>query len=135
MDITEGFGCGGIGAMENGSSGVSAADPSVEVRKRLQWVWCVRFGIDSLSRASVILRKRPFCQANLQARIADGRLPPGEIIGDVTDISVASMGGLRGKLNMFTGGLLCQDISLAGLQAGLQGGRSWLFFGMISHQP
>ena len=94
----------------------------------------------------------PYCCDVLRARIADGSLPPGVV--DPRDVRLvhpaelasyaqlhffAGIGGLALALRLAgvpddarvaTGGFPCQDISLAGDGAGLNGTRSGLFFAL-----
>ena len=110
------------------SAGFSAADPSMDINKHLQWMRRARLGIASLGHARAILRNEPGTRQVLQAGTADGCLPRGSIIDDVVDISAATLQGLREKPQMLTAGFPCQDICQAGQQRGLAGNRSDLFF-------
>lgn len=64
-----------------------------------------------------------YAQAVLLSRMADGRLPRGPIWDDVTSLRGAMLPGV----DIIYGGFPCQDISAAGLGAGLGGERSGLF--------
>jgi len=91
----------------------------------------------------------PFCCGVLKARIADGRLPSGQVDGrDVREVQpeeipsgqvhlfagiggfayAARLAGLPDDFDIWTAGFPCQDISTAGKGAGLHGSRSGLFF-------
>ena len=92
----------------------------------------------------------PYCCKVLRARIADGLLPQGDV--DETDIRSVSgdtlrryqqlhlfagiggfplgmrMAGFPEDISVITGGFPCQDVSVGGRQAGLNGQRSTLWF-------
>ena len=110
------------------SAGFSAADPSMDINKHLQWMRRARLGIASLATPVLYCEKERVSRQVLQARTADGSLPRGSIIDDVVDISAATLQGLREKPQMLTAGFPCQDICQAGQQRGLEGSRSGLFF-------
>ena len=61
----------------------------------------------------------------LRARQRDGSLHHGAIHKDIRSLSGAD---LRGKVDVIVAGFPCQDISLAGQQAGVHGQRSNLVF-------
>lgn len=69
-----------------------------------------------------------YAQAVLRSRIRAGDLPPAPIWPDVTELSGAK---LRGSIDLLFGGFPCQDISIAGLGAGLAGKRSGLFYELL----
>ena len=46
------------------SAGSSAMDPSMEINKHLQWMWCARLGITPMGRAGAILREGAYAQAS-----------------------------------------------------------------------
>jgi len=64
-----------------------------------------------------------YCQKIIAYRMADGSLPRARIFGDVKNIR-----GELGCADIIVGGFPCQDISVAGHGAGLEGKRSGLFF-------
>lgn len=64
----------------------------------------------------------------LLSRMADGGLPQAPIWDDVRTLDGKPW---RGKIDIITGGFPCQDISLAGAGAGLEGQRSGLFFQIL----
>lgn len=66
-------------------------------------------------------------QSVLMSRIADGRLPRAPIWDDVTSLN----GSMLPPVDIIYGGFPCQDISVAGRGAGLDGERSGLFFEII----
>lgn len=67
-----------------------------------------------------------YARAILASRISDGELCFAPILGDVK-----SLRGQIGAADIITGGFPCQDISSAGLGAGLAGERSGLFFEIV----
>ena len=66
-----------------------------------------------------------YCQAVLRTRIRDGDIEDAPIWDDVTTFDP---GPWIGAVDIVTGGFPCQDISLAGNGAGLDGERSGLFW-------
>ena len=72
----------------------------------------------------------PYCQEVLRARMLDGSLDTAPIC---RDIRVLDGRALTGVVDLVCGGFPCQDISAAGLKAGIDGGRSrlWLDMGRI----
>ena len=70
-----------------------------------------------------------YCQRVLRQRQADGLLPPDMAIHD--DITTFSGKPWRGKVDVVCGGWPCQDLSVAGKGAGLDGKRSGLFFELM----
>lgn len=70
-----------------------------------------------------------YCRRVLRARQADGWLPAEmEIHDDVTTFDGTAW---RGRVDLVAGGFPCQDLSLAGKGAGLDGKRSGLWFEML----
>jgi len=67
----------------------------------------------------------PFCQALLQERMLEGDLPEAPVWDDVRTFDGKPW---RGVVDCVSGGFPCQDISVAGHGAGLEGKRSGLFF-------
>jgi DNA (cytosine-5)-methyltransferase 1 len=70
-----------------------------------------------------------YAQAVLLSRMAEGQLPNAPIWNDVTTLTAKHFGEQR--IDIIFGGSPCQDISLAGLQRGLEGSRSRLFYEII----
>lgn len=70
----------------------------------------------------------PDYQTVLQARVEDGSLPPFDLHGDVTTLSVSH---LRGKVDLVCGGFPCNDISSTGKGKGLTGPASRHVWEMI----
>lgn len=71
----------------------------------------------------------PFAQAVLLSRMRDGGLSPAPIWDDVRTLSAAVLPGHG--VDIIYGGFPCQDLSLAGARAGLDGKRSGLFFEIV----
>ena len=69
----------------------------------------------------------PFAQSLLLQKMASGELPFAPIWDDVKTLD----GRMLPKIEIIYGGFPCQDISSAGLGAGLEGKRSGLFFEII----
>jgi len=64
-----------------------------------------------------------YAQRIIAERMADGSLPRAPILADVKNIK-----GEPGDCDIIVGGFPCQDISVAGNGAGLEGERSGLFY-------
>ena len=75
------------------------------------------------------------CEIDPQARgVLQHRLPNTTLINDVKDVTGERLTelGLDPRRTIITGGFPCQDLSIAGKQAGLEGGeRSSLFFEIV----
>ena len=75
------------------------------------------------------------CEIDPQARgVLQHRLPNTTLINDVKDVTGERLTelGLDPRRTVITGGFPCQDLSIAGKQAGLEGGeRSSLFFEIV----
>ena len=75
------------------------------------------------------------CEIDPQARgVLQHRLPNTTLINDVKDVTGDKLReyGLDPRRTIITGGFPCQDLSIAGKQAGLEGGeRSSLFFEIV----
>jgi DNA (cytosine-5)-methyltransferase 1 len=71
----------------------------------------------------------PYCQGVLLSRMEDGEIPTAPIWDDVATLDAETF-NLR-DIDIIYGGFPCQDISIAGLGAGLEGKRSGLFFEII----
>lgn len=69
----------------------------------------------------------PFAQVALMSRMRTGEVDAARIFTDITKISENDL-QVIGPLDSIMGGFPCQDISLAGKGAGLDGHRSGLFF-------
>ncbi len=67
----------------------------------------------------------PYCQAVLQARINSGDIASAPIWDDITTFDPEPW---IGAVDIISGGFPCQDISVAGNGAGLEGTRSSLFW-------
>lgn len=68
--------------------------------------------------------KEPYAQAILLNRMADGYIERAPIWDDITTLKGSMLPGVE----IIMGGFPCQDISIAGTGAGLEGKRSGLFF-------
>lgn len=66
----------------------------------------------------------PYCQSVLLQRMSEGYLPKAPIWDDIRTLSANELP----PIDIITGGFPCQDISVAGRGAGLEGERSGLFF-------
>lgn len=69
-----------------------------------------------------------YAQSVLLSRIADGHLPEAPIWDDVRTLRACY---LPAPVDIVYGGFPCQDLSVAGLGAGLEGKRSGLFFEIL----
>jgi len=67
----------------------------------------------------------PYCQHVLEERMQDGRIARAPVWDDVRTFDA---GRWSGCVDIIYGGFPCQDISVAGRGAGLEGERSGLFF-------
>lgn len=75
-------------------------------------------------RPALYCEVEPFCQAVLLSRMADGSLPRAPIWDDLTTLDGTAM---RGAIDIVVAGFPCQDLSVAGRRAGLDGERSSLY--------
>jgi DNA (cytosine-5)-methyltransferase 1 len=71
----------------------------------------------------------PYCRRVLAARRDEGLLPAELEIHD--DVTTFDGHAWRGRVDLVAGGFPCQDISVAGKGAGLDGKRSGLFFELL----
>lgn len=70
----------------------------------------------------------PYCQAIIAQRIRDGFLEEAPIFGDIREfVKSGAAREYRGFADVVTGGFPCQDVSVAGAGAGLDGERSGLW--------
>lgn len=77
------------------------------------------------ARTVCYIEREAFAAAVLAARMEDGGLDPAPIWDDVCTFDARPW---RGLVDLVAGGTPCQDLSLAGKRAGLDGDRSRLFF-------
>ena len=71
----------------------------------------------------------PYCRRVLAARRDEGWLPAKMEIHD--DVTTFDGHAWRGRVDLVAGGFPCQDLSVAGKGAGLEGARSGLFFELL----
>lgn len=71
----------------------------------------------------------PYCRRVLAARRDEGWLPAEMEIHD--DVTTFNGHAWRGRVDLVAGGFPCQDISVAGKGAGLEGARSGLFYELL----
>lgn len=71
----------------------------------------------------------PYCRRVLAARRDEGLLPAEMEIHD--DVTTFDGHDWRGRVDLVAGGFPCQDISVAGKGAGLEGARSGLFYELL----
>ena len=76
-------------------------------------------------RSVCYVEKDQYCQRVLRARIQDGTLHDAPIWDDVRTFDGRPWAG---RVDIVAGGFPCQDLSLAGKRAGLDGERSGLFY-------
>ena len=75
-------------------------------------------------RPIVYCEIEPYCQSILLQRMQEGNLPKAPIWDDIRTLRSETFP----KIDIIYGGFPCQDISIAGLQKGLEGKRSGLVF-------
>jgi DNA (cytosine-5)-methyltransferase 1 len=80
------------------------------------------------SRCLAYVEGEAYAAAVLAARMASGDLDDAPIWSDVRKFPTD---GLRGRVDLVAGGFPCQDLSLAGKRAGIDGERSGLYFDLI----
>lgn len=69
--------------------------------------------------------------ADFPRRVLSHRWPSVPLYGDVTTLDGRALVASHGAIDLLAGGSPCQDMSVAGKRAGLQGERSGLFFEQI----
>ena len=84
--------------------------------------------IEKYAKPVLYCEKELYAKAVLLSRMDDGALPFAPIWSDVTTLDGTK---LRGLVDIITGGFPCQDISVAGHGAGLEGKRSGLFYEVV----
>jgi len=77
------------------------------------------------TRAVCYVEREAYAASVLAARMQEGSLDAAPIWSDVTTLDARRW---RGAVDCIVGGFPCQDLSLAGRRAGLDGKRSGLFF-------
>lgn len=84
----------------------------------------IAIGLHQYSEPILYCDIEPYAQATLLSRMDDGTIPVAPIWNDVTTLNGVPF---RGLVDLIEGGFPCQDISVAGKGAGLDGERSGLF--------
>ena len=85
-----------------------------------------RMGIDT--RVGCYLEREAYPAAVLAARMQDGSLDAAPVWSDILTFDAAAWAG---AVDCVVAGFPCQDLSLAGRRAGLDGKRSGLFFDIL----
>lgn len=80
------------------------------------------------TRTVCYVEREAFAASVMAARMAEGALDDAPVWTDVTSFDAAAW---RGSVDCVLGGFPCQDLSLAGRRAGLDGKRSGLFFDLL----
>lgn len=84
-------------------------------------------GVDS--RCILYAEREAYPVAVLEARMQEGSLAPAPIwFGDFTELDASRF---RGVVDCIVAGFPCQDLSVAGRRAGLDGARSGLFYEVV----
>lgn len=80
------------------------------------------------TRTVCYVEREAFAASVMAARMAEGALDDAPVWSDVTTFDAKAW---RGSVDCVLGGFPCQDLSLAGRRAGLDGKRSGLFFELL----
>ena len=81
------------------------------------------------SRTVMYAEREAYPVSVLEARMEEGSLPPAPVwFGDLCELDASQF---RGVVDCIAAGFPCQDLSLAGRRAGLDGKRSGLFFEVV----
>ncbi|MBE2262895.1 MAG: DNA cytosine methyltransferase [Burkholderiaceae bacterium] len=80
------------------------------------------------TRTVCYVEREGFAASVMATRMAEGALDDAPVWSDVTTFDAAAW---RGAVDCVIGGFPCQDLSLAGRRAGLDGKRSGLFFELL----
>jgi DNA (cytosine-5)-methyltransferase 1 len=80
------------------------------------------------TRTVCYLERESYPASVLAARMAEGALDDAPVWSDVCTFDARAW---RGSVDCVIGGFPCQDLSLAGRRAGLDGKRSGLFFDLL----
>lgn len=80
------------------------------------------------TRTVCYVEREAFAASVMAARMAEGALDDAPVWTDVTSFDAHAW---RGAVDCVIGGFPCQDLSLAGRRAGLDGKRSGLFFDLL----
>lgn len=84
----------------------------------------ITLALQSWVRPIAYCEIEPYCQSILSQRMQEGNLPKAPIWDDIRSLSMEGFP----EIDIIYGGFPCQDISVAGLQKGLEGKRSGLIF-------
>lgn len=101
--------CSGVGMLGEG------------LRAGLQYM-----GVET--RAVCHIEREAYAAAVLAARMEEGSMDPAPVWSDLLTFDAAAW---RGAVDCIVAGFPCQDLSLAGKRAGLDGKRSGLFFDIL----
>ena len=74
------------------------------------------------------IEREAYAAAVLAARMEEGSMDPAPVWSDLLTFDAAAW---RGAVDCIVAGFPCQDLSLAGKRAGLDGKRSGLFFDIL----
>ncbi len=85
----------------------------------------IEIGLSDWVKPVLYCEKDRFCQSVLLSRMSTNDIPTAPICDDILQLQGQ---GLKGNIDIIYGGFPCQDISVAGHGAGLEGKRSGLFF-------
>lgn len=88
----------------------------------------ITLALSEYSRPIMYCEVDRYAQSILVSRMDDGSLPFAPIWNDVTTLDGTKF---RGLVDIVYGGFPCQDISVAGKGAGLEGKRSGLFYEVV----
>ena len=81
-----------------------------------------------LTRTVCYVENEPYCVEVLKRHMCDGQLDDAPVWDDVRTFDGRPW---RGYVDIITGGFPCQDLSVAGKRAGIEGSRSGLWFEML----
>ena len=88
----------------------------------------IDLALSEYAKPILYCEKDEYAQGILVSRFEDGALPFAPIWNDVTTLDGNKLAGL---VDIICGGFPCQDISVAGKGAGLEGKRSGLFYEIV----
>jgi DNA (cytosine-5)-methyltransferase 1 len=88
----------------------------------------ITYALQDFVRPVAYCEIEPYCQSVLLSRMQEGHLPKAPIWDDIRTFQGSFW---RCDVDIIYGGFPCQDISIAGRGAGLEGERSGLFFEIL----